>query len=110
VGWGNLPQEGVIPISALLLQLCCHHANTPERTPPDVAASPTHILRLIEGVGEHPGLVLRGSVFLLPACLQTSGQFLPARAPGFIITVFQQTHKIHFSSNHSSMATLIMIF
>lgn len=48
VGWGNLPQEGVIPTSALLLQLCCHHSNAPEGTPPDVAASPTRILRLIE--------------------------------------------------------------
>lgn len=43
-------------------------------------------------------------------CLQSPGQFLPAWAPGFIIAVFQQIHEIHFSSNHSSMATLIMMF
>lgn len=46
----------------------------------------------------------------LTFCLRSPGRFIPAWAPGFIIAVFQQIHKIHFSSNHSSMAALIMMF
>lgn len=42
--------------------------------------------------------------------LRTLGHCLEMQTPGFIIAVSQQIHEIHFSSNHPSMTTLIMMF
>lgn len=48
-----------------------------------------------------------GSLSLFP---RTLGHCLEMQTPGFIIAVSQQIHEIHFSSNHPSMTTLIMMF
>lgn len=41
---------------------------------------------------------------------RTPGRCWEMQAPGFIIAVARQTHEIHFSPNHPSMTTLIMMF
>ena len=146
--WGrrDLPWEGVIPHSALLLGPCYHEANVPWGTHTGCKSISLPLLQARKHVVEKvwcwcvgapvhqttsvPHQLFqagfqqwpaRGRVSLTPLpampgqnfltfCLQSPGQFLPARAPGFIIAIFQQIHEIHFSSNHSSVATLIMMF
>lgn len=57
----------------------------------------------------HSGPVLHSSNSL-SQFPRTLGHCLAMQTPGFIIAVSQQIHEIHFSSNHPSMTTLIMMF